>query len=207
MRYVIYTLLVAIGLMLFLPASGSTQIRNLPLFIAVLCACVAMLVWRLWKYAHLITKAKRMLENKKFKNIRCEYSPLAERLHGRYSVIFRRGSDTVQIVFLRRKRKYPRYHFRDDNRVEMYRTTRMAAPGGRSKAPRVSNASETRLVGRRKIAWDKAATVRVVLFDHLPPQISDAVKRGEVGVGEYMESARAYLLDWHVFEKYMESTK
>ena len=205
MKYVIYTVLGVIALTMFLPAYGSTEIRNLPLFIALLCMLAAIIVWRLLKYASLMAKAKRLLKNKKFKNIRCEYNPFSARLHGHYSLTFDRGNDTVQMIFLRRKRKYPHYHFHNDNQIEFYKTTLMVV--SKQVVAQVSHAMTTKRIGCRHIAWNKAATVRIVLFDQLPPQVSDAMKKGEVGVGEHMKSVNAYLLNWKAFEKYMANTK
>ena len=205
MEYVIGTGLTFLALLLFLPAPNSTQLRNLPLLVTLLCLLAAVAAWRLLKYASLMAKAKRLLKSKKFKDIRCEYLPLSARLHGRYSLSFRHGSDTVQIVFLARKKKYPHYHFLNDNQIEFYKTILTVV--SKQVVAQVSHATATRLVGRRRIAWNRAATVRIVLFDRLPPQISDAQKRGEIGVGEHMKSVNAYVLDWKAFEKRVNHTK
>ena len=205
MKYVIGTGLTFLALLLFLPAPNSTKLRNLPLLIFLLCVFAAIIVWRLLKYAILMIKAKRLLESKKFKDIRCEYLPFSARLHGRYSLTFRHGTDTVQIVFLKRKIKYSRYHFHSDNQIECYQTSRTVAV--KNTAGRIAGAATTQRVGRCSIVWNKAATVRIVLFDRLPPQGSDAMKYGEVGVGEYMKSVNAYLLHWKAFEQHMANTK
>lgn len=205
MKYIIGTALTFLALLLFLPAPNSTKLRNLPLLIFLLCVFAATILWRLLKYAILMIKAKRILESKKFKDIRCEYNPFSTRLHGHYSLTFDRGNDTVQMIFLRRKRKYPHYHFHNDNQIEFYKTTLTVV--SKQVVAQVSHAMTTKRIGCRHIAWNKAATVRIVLFDQLPPQVSDAMKKGEVGVGEHMKSVNAYLLNWKAFEKYMANTK
>lgn len=54
---------------------------------------------------------------------------------------------------------------------------------------------EVKRVGKQQILWDDAATVRYVLFNHLPAEITDTVKKENLGVGETICGRGIYVTD------------
>ena len=65
----------------------------------------------------------------------------------------------------------------------------------------MSELVETTRVGKQKIKWDDTAEIRVIIFDKLPDQITDMVKKENLGVGEKICASDTYLMDWAVFLK------
>ena len=54
MKYFIYAVLAFIAALLFLPASGTTQIRNLPLLLFTLSVILLFMFVRFFKYVLLV---------------------------------------------------------------------------------------------------------------------------------------------------------
>ena len=204
MKYLVYVALAFMAGLLFFPASGSTRIRNLPILIALLCFLGAVVLWRQFRYLRLMIKARKSLKKQGISNVRSTFLPWGSRFHGSYRLLFPYKNETVQIILFIRKRKYIRYHFETEDRLECYRTNRVVFNNIKAKGATVSNMTETKLVGKQRLFWNSSATVRIVLFDKLPPLVSDSKKKEAIGVGERMESADAYLFDWSLFCKHTE---
>ena len=211
MKYFIYILCIFFGGMLFLPKSGSTQIRNLPLLIAILALLLCLYLWGLIKYAILMQKSKKLMREAKFKPHGFRFSPFANRLHGHYSVTFKSATETVNITFLVRKRKYPHYHFERNNRLEFYRSNRTVFKGNKASGGTITNEIETKLVGKQKILHTKIAldtdSVNILLFDKMPPALTDARKGKELGNGSSISDSSIYIWDLDGLSKYIDNIK
>ena len=204
MKYLVYAVLAFIAGLLFLPESGSTKIRNLPILIVLLCFLGAVVLWQPFRYLRLMIKVRKRLKKQGISNVRSIFLPWGSRFHGNYCLLFPYKNETVQIILLIKKSKYPCYHFEAADRLECYRTNRVIFNDIKAKGATVSSLTETKLVGKQRLSWESSATVRVVLFDKLPPLVSDSKKKEAIGVGERMESVEAYLLDWNSFCKHTE---
>ena len=64
MKYVLYVIATIVALFLFLPTTGSNEIRNLPLLIALLVIIVGLILWYLITRVAFLQKVKKALKNK-----------------------------------------------------------------------------------------------------------------------------------------------
>ena len=108
---------------------------------------------------------------------------------------------SLSVILLSRKRKYQRYHFDSIDQLEFYRSNRVVFKGRKIRGAVMSELVETTRVGKQKIKWDDTAEIRVIIFDKLPDQITDMVKKENLGVGEKICASDTYLMDWAVFLK------
>ena len=141
-----------------------------------------------------MAKAKKVLKESNIRPIKTKFCPWASCFHGHYSITFAKENQKIQLVLLTRKRKYQRYHFESEKMIEFYRANRVAFKT-RNDRVTVSNLVEVKLVGKQQILWDDAATVRYILFDLLPAEITDTVKKENIGVGETICGRGIYVTD------------
>ena len=194
MKYLVYTALAFVAFLLFVPKTGTTEIRNLPLLILILAFVLALILFRLFKNISLMAKTKKVLKESNIRPIKTKFCPWSSCFHGHYSITFAKENQKIQFVLLTRKRTYQRYHFESEKMIEFYRANRVAFKTGKYSAT-VSNLVEVKRVGKQKLAWDDTATVRYVLFDHLPAEITDTVKKENLGVGETICRQGIYVTD------------
>ncbi|MBQ1254849.1 MAG: hypothetical protein IIX91_03600, partial [Clostridia bacterium] len=56
-------------------------------------------------------------------------------------------------------------------------------------------------VGKQSLIWEESANCRVVLFDRLPPAVTDSAKQEYLGVGDHLCGSNVSLLDWATLRK------
>lgn len=199
MKYLIYLILTFIGGLLFLPQTGSTQIRNIPLLLVILFSILGVVIIRVLKYIILMFKTKRYLNQKGFKCVKFLFFPLGSMLHGRYNMTFRSETEELNIVFLVKKKKYQHYFFKDINSIEFYRSNRVVFNNIKAYGATISKLVETKLVGKQKIKWQhydmSFNRKNILLFDKLPFKISDSVKKEELYNGDRICCSNIYLYD------------
>lgn len=199
MKYVMYAVLLILAGAFFLPEAGSTEIRNLPLLIAILSLLLILFFIRFFKCVAFLAKTKRQLQRNRFELIKCRAFPWASCFRGRYSILFREGNQLIELMLICRRRKYQRYHFESIERLEFYRSKRLALKGGKFRGAVISTAVEVNRVGVQKIKWDDDAQIRIFLFDKLPDAVSDSAKRELLGAGDPICSSDVALMDWNRF--------
>lgn len=207
MKYVVYIILAMIAGLLFLPRTGTSEIRNLPLLILLLSIICLLILIRFFKYVTLIAKTKKLIGTKWGKVTKIKFFPWASRFHGHYSIAFQREGKTVQMILLCKKRKYCRYHFGRVDRLEFYRANRVVFKSNPIRGAKISNLVEVNRVGKQRIKWDDSAEIRVILFDKLPDQITDSVKREVLGVGDRICASNVSISDWASLSKYVNENK
>ncbi len=205
MKYILYAIALIIGFFLFVPLNGSTEIRNLPLLVVIVSLILLAILVRLLQYGILMSKAKRMLCQKGMKPVRTLFLPWLSRCRGRYSMMLQYEGKNVQIVFLCRKRKYQRYHFERDDRLEFYSTNRVVFKGSKVRGATISNAVETNLAGKQKLKWNESADSRMILFDKLPEMVTDSIKRVNIEAGERICDSDISVWDWKSFSKHLNT--
>lgn len=203
MKYFVYIALLFICGFLFLPAMGTTEIRNLPLLLFILSLVLLFILIRFFKYVLLVVKTQKQLKKSGIKEAKIEFFPWASFFHGHYSITFFHKNKISQIILLSRKRKYQRYHFDSVNKIEFYRSNRVVFNNIKAKGATISKLVETNLVGKQRLKWDDAAEVRIIIFDRLPEQITDFTKKENLCAGEKICSSNIYLFDWITFCKNM----
>ena len=198
MKYFVYIVLAFVAGFLFLPQTGTTEIRNKPLLILIISAFLIRTMIRLVQYAILMIKTKKVLKQNRMRLINSSFVPWASFFRGQYSISFQGENKTVQIVLMSRK-KYQRYHFDSIGRLEFYRSNRVVFRSSRVKGATISNLVENNRVGKQKIKWEDSAELRILLFDKLPDIITDSVKKECLGTGDRICSSNIYLLDFTSF--------
>lgn len=182
MKYIIYTILAVLGLALFLPEPGTTEIRNLPIFIAVI-ACIAIyIIYRTIRLALLMRKIKKAIKSAKM-------SPQKARLGmGNGYVIAKRNDENVLIRFLVRKRKFCRHHFASENVIEYYKTS--AAMVRSSKIGTFAKgAVETRKVGEIELCAIKNEleySQSFIVIDKMTDMVTDYKLKGSLFDGDFV---------------------
>ena len=56
-------------------------------------------------------------------------------------------------------------------------------------------------MGKQKLKWDEDAEKRFILFDKMPNEITDSVKKENIGVGEKICGSNVYIFDLKTLEK------
>ncbi len=199
MKYAVYIAILFVCGLLFLPQPGTTEVRNLPLLLVILSFVLILILIRFFKYVLLVTKIQKQLKEIGKQQTKVKFFPWDSFFHGHYSITFTHKNKIAQIILLSRKRKYQRYHFDSINKLEFYRSNRVVFNGGKEKGATISKLVETNLVGKQKIKWDDAAEIRMIVFDKLPAQITDSVKKENLGVGERICASNIYLFDRTAF--------
>ena len=199
MKYIVYIILAFIGGMLFLPDSGSTQIKNIPLLLIILSVMLGIFIIRIFKYIIFMFNTQRLLNKKGFTCVKFFVFPLGSMLHGRYNMIFRSEAEELNIVFLVKNKKYQHYFFKDINTIEFYRSNRVVFNNIKAYGATISKLVETKLVGKQKIKWQQYYTSlnrkNILLFDKLPFKISDGVKKEELCNGDRICHSDIFLYD------------
>ena len=194
MKYVAYTILGIIAFLLFMPETDTTEIRNLPLLIALLVIIAALLLYQLIRRAAFMGKVKKSLKNSGCEIIKTHFNPFASRLKGRYSVTFKKDGKTICAILLIKKRKYQRYHFANIDYLEFYRSNRVVFNSTRARGAVISDLVETKIVGRQKLIWD-AADCNIIIFNKIPDHITDSKTKNPLGKGDKICGEKTYVAD------------
>lgn len=204
MKYFAYIALLFICGFLFLPQSGTTEIRNLPLLLFILSLVLLFILIRFFKYALLVVKTQKQLKKIGVQKTKVNFFPWMSFFHGHYSINFSYNNKVTQIMLFSRKRIYQRYHFDSINKLEFYRSNRVVFNNIKAIGGTISKLIETNLVGKQKIKWDDDSETRIIIFDKLPEQITDFTKKENLGVGDQIGASNIYLFDWISFCKHMK---
>ena len=200
MKYIIYTILAIFGLALFLPEPGTTEIRNLPIFIAVI-ACIAIyVIYRTIRLALLMRKIKNAIKSAKM-------SPQKARLGmGNGYVIAKRNGENVLIRFLVRKRKFCRHHFASENVIEYYKTS--AAMVRSSKIGTFAKgAAETRKVGEIQLCDMPKGfefSKSFIVIDRMPDTVTDYKLKGGLFDGDFVGDSGVIFISAQKFIELMK---
>ena len=194
MKYVLYVIAVIVALFLFLPTTGSNEIRNLPLLIALLVIIAGIILWYLIRRAAFLQKVKKALKNNSCEIVKVCFNPFAARLHGRYSVTFKSNGKIINALLLIRRRKYQRYHFSSIQELEFYRSNRVVFNSTKTYGATISNLVETKKVGRQPLKWDDADR-NIIIFNKIPDHITDSKQKELLGKGDKVCETETYIAD------------
>ena len=200
MKYIIYTILAVLGLALFLPEPGTTEIRNLPIFIAVIAYIAIYVIYRTIRLALLMRKIKKAVKSAKM-------SPQKARLcMGNGYVIAKRNDDNVLIRFLVRKRKFCRHHFASENVIEYYKTS--AAMVRSSKIGTFAKgAAETRKVGEIQLCDMPKGfefSKSFIVIDKMPDTVTDYKLKGGLFDGDFVGDSGVIFISAQKFIELMK---
>jgi hypothetical protein len=197
MKYFIYCILAFIAALLFLPETGSTEIRNTELLWAIVAVILIVMIVRFCKLAGLASKVKKSLKENKYQIKSTRFGI------GKVYITAENHKETLDICLLRRKKSYLKYHFVDASHIELYKTTVSAVRTGRDIA-KVSKYSEVKNAGSILIAPPKSDSAkRFIVFDKFPTTVSDTVNRS-IQLGDKIIESDVAVFD---FKSFIESIK
>lgn len=197
MKYIIYFILFFIAFLLFVPETGSTEIRN-PEFLMVIAAIILIiLIVKLIRLAVFAGKVKKELRENKYEIRRARLGL------GKAYIVAENHKETLEICVLMRKKSYYKYHFANENRIELYKTTVGAVRSGRDIA-KVTRSTEVKLAGIIRIAPSKIENAkRFIVFDQFPTTASDTVNRS-LHIGDTVTESKIAVFD---LKSFIESIK
>ena len=194
MKYVLYVIFAIVAFLLFFPTTGSNQIRNLPILIAILVIAAGFVLFALIRRVVLFQKIKKAIKKRDCEIIKSAFNPFAARLHGRYSVTFKSNGKIINALLLIRRRKYQRYHFENADYLEFYRSNRVVFRSIKSRGATISDLVETKKVGRQPLKWDDSDR-NIIIFNKIPDHITDSAQKNLLGKGDRVCETETYIAD------------
>ena len=188
-KYAIYTTLAFVSFMLFVPTTGSTKIRNIPLLVALLTAITLYLLTHAIKRIIYISKTNQALKKMGCSIIYSRIVPNFLSLKGRYDIKAKRADTTLNITLLKVRKASWHAHFEGINKLEYYISTHAVVHGGNnSQGSRVTKATSTRCIAKKRLPFDIKNTEKYILvLDKLPSLISDRTKTN-LSAGDLIEN-------------------
>lgn len=197
MKYLIYAALLFIASLLFLPESGSTEIRNPEILMVIAAIILIILTVKLIKLAVFASKVKKELRENKYEIKKARLG------FGKVYIVAENHKETLEICVLMRKKSYYKYHFANEKRIELYKTTVGAVRSGRDIA-KVTKSAEVKLAGIIRIAPPKIENAkRFIVFDQFPTTASDTVNRS-LNIGDTVTESQIAVFD---LKSFIESIK
>ena len=197
MKYVVYFMLFFIAFLLFVPETGSNEIRNPEFLMAIAAIILVILIVKLIKLAFFAGKVKKELRENKYEIKKARWGL------GKVYIVAENRKETLEICVLMRKKSYYKYHFANKNRIELYKTTVGAVRSGRDIA-KVTKSAEVKLAGIIRIAPPKIENAkRFIVFDQVPTTASDTVNRS-LNIGDTVTESQIAVFD---FKSFIESIK
>jgi hypothetical protein len=204
MKYVLYVIFAIVAFLLFVPTTGTNQIRNLPLLIALLVIAAGFVLFALIRRVVLFQKIKKAIKKRGCEIIRVRFNPFAARLHGRYSVTFKRNGKIICARLLIKQIKYQRYHFESAELIEFYRSNRVVFQSTKIRGATVSDLVETKKVGRQPLKWEKA-DCNIIIFNKIPDHITDSKQKNLLVKGDKVCGTETYIADVESFLNFLDA--
>ena len=202
MKYIIYCLLVLVSGWLFLPKSGSTELRNVPVLITILCLVILYLAYKHIKLLSFATKVKKELKQR---GIKVQKTRL---YFQKCYIVAESDTDRFDICLVSVKNRYYRYHFANAENIEIYKST-SAITKSSKRGTVAQGATYSRLVRKQKIQFESNNTDKkancILVMNKYPYSVTDSIKREELDNGECVCSSNVTLFDLKGFSKFIES--
>lgn len=201
MYYLVYCLIAIVLLGIFLPDGIGGEIHNPYLLLFLSIVAVTILAVKFFKYLHFCLSVKKELKSKDYEIIHFSIMPIP--LRKKQSIIAKRNEKTVNVSLIYVTKKHLRYHFESINRIELYKSTRLAIKPSPRQANMISSKVETRKVSSKILKWEESAgeQIKLIVFNAFPSLITDTCSREGLYFGDKI-SGEAYLYDLKHLEKY-----
>lgn len=175
MKYAVYTTLAFVAFMLFVPTTGTTKIRNLPLLTALLTALGIYLLVRAVKRVAYISKIKQALRESGCIIMNSTFVPNLFAIKGIYDIQAKRANTKCNIILLRVKKASWHCHFESINKLEYYISTHAVVhSGNNSRGSRVTNVTSTRCIAKKRLPFSiKSGEKYILVLDKAPSRVSD----------------------------------
>ena len=174
--YVVYCLIAIILLGIFLPDGVGGEIHNPYLLLFLSIIAVTILSVKFFKYLRFCLSVKKELKSKGYEIIYFSILPIC--LRKKQSIIAKKNDKTVSVSLIYVTRKHLRYHFESINRIELYKSTRLAIKPSPRQAHMISQKVETRKVSTKILRWEECENnEKLVVFNVFPNLITDTYSR------------------------------
>ena len=197
MKYLIYAALLFIASLLFLPESGSTEIRNPEILWVIAAVILLVLIIRFLKLTKRAGSLKKSLKENKYQVLSTRFG------FGKVYVTAESHRETLDICLLRRKKDYLKHHFASAEHIELYKTTVSAVRNGRD-ITKISKYSEVKHAGNIRMLPPKDDSAkRVIVFDKFPTIVSD-FSNHSLQIGDTIAGSAVAVFD---MKSFIESIK
>lgn len=202
MYYLVYCLIAIVLLGIFLPNDIGGEIHNPYLLLFLSIVAVTILAVKFFKYLHFCLSVKRELKSKGYEIIHFSIMPIL--LRKKQSIIAKKNEKTVSVSLIYVTRKYLRYHFESINRIELYKSTRLAIKPSPRQAHMISSKVETRNVSTKILKWEESAgeQTKLVVFNVFPNLITDTYSHEGLYFGDKI-AKECYLYDLKHLDKFV----
>lgn len=201
MKYIIYCILIFIAGLLFLPETGTTEIRNPELLITVI-ALIAL--YFAVKFIKLVLSANRIKKAIGENKIRIKSTRFGI---GKAYITAETHEETIEICLLMRKKSYYKYHFADVSHIEFYKTTVTAVKNGRDRVTVSQGSPEVNHVGDQRIKWsdhdNRGTTKYYLVMDKSPSRVTSAESNQSLGNGDRIGNSEVVLYDIKGFTEHI----
>ncbi len=201
MYYLVYCLIAIVLLGIFLPNDIGGEIHNPYLLLFLSIVAVTILAVKFFKYLHFCLSVKKELKSKCYEIIHFSIMPIP--LRKKQSIIAKKNEKTVSVSLIYVTRKYLRYHFESINRIELYKSTRLAIKPSPRQANMISSKVETRNVSTKILKWEESAEeqTKLVVFNVFPNLITDTYSHEGLYFGDKI-AKECYLYDLKHLDKF-----
>lgn len=201
MYYLVYCLIAIVLLGIFLPDGIGGEIHNPYLLLFLSLIALTILAVKFFKYLHFCLSVKKELKNQGYEIIHFSIMPIP--LRKKQSIIAKKNDKTVSVSLIYVTRKYLRYHFESINRIELYKSTRLAIKPSPRQANMISSKVETRNVSTKILKWEESAgeQIKLIVFNVFPNLITDTYSREGLYHGDKI-AKECYLYDLKHLDKF-----
>lgn len=201
MYYLVYCLIAIVLLGIFLPDGIGGEIHNPYLLLFLSIVAITILAVKFFKYLHFCLSVKKELKSKGYEIIHFSIMPIL--LRKKQSIIAKKNEKTVSVSLIYVTRKYLRYHFESINRIELYKSTRLAIKPSPRQAHMISPKVETRNVSTKILKWEESAKeqTKLVVFNVFPNLITDTYSHEGLYHGDKI-AKECYLYDLKHLDKF-----
>ena len=201
MYYLVYCLIAIVLLGIFLPDGIGGEIHNPYLLLFLSIVALTILAVKFFKYLHFCLSVKKELKNQGYEIIHFSIMPIP--LRKKQSIIAKKNEKTVNVSLIYVTRKYLRYHFESINRIELYKSTRLAIKPSPRQANMISSKVETRNVSTKILKWEESAgeQTKLVVFNAFPNLITDTYSHEGLYFGDKI-SGEVYLYNLKHLDKF-----
>ena len=206
MKILLFILIAALLLGIFLPYGIENGIRNVPLLIIVGSVLFIILLVKFIKYILVLTKIKKTLRANGYEIEYFTVLPPFLRKDKRHHIVAKKGELKVSIFVLFVSKSYLTYKFNNVNSITLYKNTRSAQKGSRMYSGKISDTVETKKVGDIFMYWEEEELqngINIVLFDKYPNLVKDAVSENGLGNGDKIYN-KLFIYDLKGFERAVE---
>ena len=181
--YIVYCLIVILLCGIFIPDGIDGKIDNVPLLIFLISILFITLIIKAILYIRPFIKAKKHLIQNGYTIQHFSISPMCKSHH----IVASKGDKAIKIFVLNVTRAYLTYHFDTINKLELYKSTRLAIKPRVGQANIISDHVDTKMIGSKKLHWqnsDFENATCIVLFNKLPSVVKDSTSRTALGNGD-----------------------